>query len=256
MNASAVLTIGVVLLASLATADNAALSMGGLPRMLRGHPTVAMQSERVDMTTYLDHVDTKCVFTFANIGPACTVRMGFPDFGFGGYQPSKEHPRSCFTKYQSFVDGKPVKTALTVGAKSGEQWQVKDVKFGSHSPRTVTEMYTTRVGGAVLDIVIGNAFYLLHTGSSWKGAIGTGVVTVQFDKSAKVGPPLQLFVASSGMSKETYIGNVKKPGAVVAQGPGVPQLINNRIVFRFKDLKPTENNNILIAYRSRVPGKQ
>src|SRR4051794_11540766 len=74
-------------------ADDASISWGGAPRLLKGHRWVEMRSEVVRMTVGERRVHVDCRFVFENRGPACSVRMGFPDNGEGGYDEDDAEDR-------------------------------------------------------------------------------------------------------------------------------------------------------------------
>src|SRR5436853_1875311 len=99
-----------------ARADNAALTMGGVPKVLSSHRSIAMQSEEVKLTLHFDRIEADCTFNFVNTGAACNVRMGFPDFA------SWDKHGSVFSKFASYVDGKPVRCKHLVGNVPDEDW--------------------------------------------------------------------------------------------------------------------------------------
>ena len=75
-------------------ANGSAMTNGGSPQMLEGHPTVQMESEVIRITVGKETVRAGCRFVFHNFSPVCTVRMGFPDEGCDG---GPESPRGWFT---------------------------------------------------------------------------------------------------------------------------------------------------------------
>src|SRR5579862_1086347 len=143
----AVAPLLVLTLVASASGDNAAMTTGGVPSMLSAHPSVSMVREIVKITVHSDRVDTDCTFVFKNEGVACNVKMGFPDFGMWAYAEGKAPGRSWFKSFQSYVDGKPVKTKLEVGKAPGEQWQVKTVLFEKNGSHVVREVYSNEAGG-------------------------------------------------------------------------------------------------------------
>src|SRR4028118_808793 len=72
-----------------ALANDAGISFGGSPRLLKGHPSVAMASEVIVMTIDEEKVTVDCNFVFKNNGKATQVRMGFPDEGQGEDDPDE-----------------------------------------------------------------------------------------------------------------------------------------------------------------------
>ena len=80
------------LIVQAARADDGGISFGGSPHLLKGHATVAMKSEVVKMDVHDKVIKVDCRFLFHNSGPACTVRMGFPDEGTGAAEPYQGFP--------------------------------------------------------------------------------------------------------------------------------------------------------------------
>jgi len=246
----AVLIAGVV--AAVAMGDNAALTSGGLPKMMVAHPSIRMAQEDVTVTMHADHVDTECIFRFTNDGVACTVNMGFPDFGLWAYAITWDKPRSMFKRFQSYVDGKPVPTKLVRGSAPGEQWQTKLVRFPSHGTRIVKELYRTELGGIADKILVCAASYILHTGASWKGNIGKATVIVTFAPDSEVALPLVSYVNPLGSpsqeARDQYLANMEKPGAVFPLCKIKPEIKGNSLIFRRDNWRPSKDDDILVFF--------
>ena len=244
------IAVGLLGLGTIAPADNAALTSGGLPRMMSGHPTISMVSEVVKVVVHGKRVDTDCTFVFDNLGNACTVNMGFPDFGMWAYDYVHQKPKSIFKSFQSYVDGKRVATRLVLGADKREQWQTKLVSFEKDGSRVVREVYSTELGGAAASIDVGAASYVLHTGASWKGGIGKATVRFEFAPETEVVGPLDV-KNISGMQKltEKDLAHVLKPGGVIVVGPGNPTVHGASLVFEKSHWKPTTDDDILILFK-------
>ena len=96
-----VVVAGLLALGVRASANDGGIHMGGSPGLLHGHPTVTMTGEVIKMTVDDAKVTVDCRFVFTNNGPACTVRMGFPDQGVGADDPDEEveisnwHPKKA-----------------------------------------------------------------------------------------------------------------------------------------------------------------
>jgi hypothetical protein len=232
---------------AIANADNAALTTGGLPKMMKAHPSIRMAAETVDLFVHKNTIETVCTFTFVNDGPACTVNMGFPDFGLWAYASTPKPPRSMFKKFQSFVDGKSVKTKLIPGALPGEQWQTKLVSFQAKSKRIIRETYTTELGGVADQETLGAASYLLHTGSSWKGNIGRAVVTVTFAPDSELIPPF-VIDPDAIKSHSTLMAHMAKPGAIVSTSRIKPQISGASLIFTRENWRPTKEDDILVFF--------
>jgi WD40 repeat protein len=239
-------------------ANNTALAAGGSPAALRSHPSVRMRSEKVRITIEDKRVTTDCAFVFENTGPACTVRMGFPDRGFGAFDPDEEHqhdwrarpPRSTFESFMSWVDGAKVATKLIRSNKPGGFWHAKTVRFAAHGRRTVRDLYTTEVGFA--ETGHGREYrasYVLQTGASWHGRIGRTEVIVTFERRGmraplRPAPARQVEGAWSGPDRDWS----KEQGRVFYVGPCKPRVRGSSLVFVRKNWRPTSASDIHLVF--------
>jgi hypothetical protein len=183
-----------VLLCGVASAwadDGAMDGVGGALHAMQEHPSIVMQSEVVNVRIANYTADVRCLFVFHNTGRATTVKMGFPESGWGDAVDAA-NPRG-FDRFRSWVDGKPVRTKIEGLTKDGtgyHRWRTKQVKFGAGQTRRVEVRYRAGLG----DVSDGSCTftYVMTTGASWKGKIGHAKVTIQFadmpgasDSSAK-----------------------------------------------------------------------
>ncbi len=145
---------GLCALSPHASANDGGISMGGTPRLLSGHPSVSMTSEVINIVVDKDGYTVDCRFVFTNTGPACAVRMGFPDEGSGANDPDEENgaediqhtpPRTTFTSFRSYIDGNPAATKLVRGSEEGHYWHTKMVRFPANGVRRIRDVYTQRI---------------------------------------------------------------------------------------------------------------
>lgn len=231
-------------------ADNAALTAGGQPRMMSSHPQVRMASEVVSMVVTKKRVLTDCTFVFRNSGKACTVRMGFPDFGMWAYAHPSKKARTRFKSYRSYVNGHPVKTNLILGKEPGEQWQVKQVLFPANGTVVVREQYTNEIGGIATKMVIASAAYVVHTGASWKGPIGHARFTLKFSEDTELPTPFQVKLGKWPKDfNEQVMDFIAKPGGIFATGPCQPTVKDRTMVFEKTNWMPQKSDDIYVFYR-------
>jgi len=172
---------GVVCFAATGWGDDGAIEgVGGAMHAMRGHPSIVMESETVDVAISPKGADVKCLFLFRNDGPATAVKMGFPERGWGDVD--YEHPTG-FLSFRSWVDEKPVPTkteGYNAGRSTGmwERWRTKVVDFSAGQTRRVEVQYRDKLGKNI----DGSAFfeYIFTTGASWKGKIGHAKLTIRF----------------------------------------------------------------------------
>jgi hypothetical protein len=251
-------------------ANDASLDLSGSPRLMAGHPSVRMQSERIFLRVEKNRVQADCRFTFVNTGPACVVRMGFPDDSYERRaSASTDAPfKSGFTSFQSYVDGRAVPTRTESAADSptagGDNtlWRVKMVAFGArgkrNSVRRVREVYTVPIGSE-LTFLSSLAGYTLHTGSSWKGPIGKSEVEVLFARPLGRRALRALSMAdlnptnrplTEGDTIERIAGPLKMPGTVVYQGPGRAQVLGGRSLRWVRtNWRPTKKDDIVLHFK-------
>lgn len=152
--------------------DTAIRGIGGAIQPMKEHPTVVMERMEVDIDLYRTYARVDCRFAFHNTGAATFVRMGFPEIAF--YQPRRRHPVG-FARFATWIDGKRVWASIE-GLKwvkpenHWTRWRVKRVSFAPGQTRITRVCYQAPLGEGGEP---GRWFqYVVHTGGSWKGAIG------------------------------------------------------------------------------------
>jgi hypothetical protein len=242
-----------------AHANDGAISYGGSPSLLSGHPSVTMQSEVVMMTIGKENVLVDCRFVFKNSGKKCSVRMGFPDRGEGGADPDESASgdwktnlaKSTFNWFKSYVDDQLVKTALIRGGGSGEFWHAKNVAFGAGQSRRVRDVYSVPVGGQIAPNG-GGAFdetsYILHTGKSWHGKIGRSEVIVKFarDMKGKVLKPSWYRFSENTFDKVDWPS--VRGSKVLYHGPDKAQVSGLTMRFVRTNWEPEVKDDIWLAF--------
>ncbi|BDI28662.1 hypothetical protein CCAX7_007130 [Capsulimonas corticalis] len=250
--------LGLLALAALpARADDGGITFGGSPRLLSGHKTIAMDSEVVTMDVRDQTVTVHCRFVFKNHGPACTVRMGFPDQARGerAFQddPKKPpNPNGTFNSFTSKVDGKPAPTSVVIDAANNSNvWHAKTVAFGANQTHIVEDDYSTYVGGQITDhnSAISQTYYVLHTGSSWNGNIGRAEVIVRFHRKKMPGPLKAIDLRKIGNPEA---GDIKLapygPNAVVWRGPSTPTIAGTTLRFVRSNFKPQYLDDVILYF--------
>lgn len=242
-----------------ARADDAEVSYGGSPSALQGTGQVSMQSEVVLLDIGPHKVKADCQFVFKNNGPACTIRMGFPDGDstYNGEDP-KGPPQSVFSSFQSWVDGKPAATQLVNG--KDYTWHVKNVSFPANGIRRVREVYTVDIGSDVGGKhPMATAYYVLHTGASWRGPIGRMEVIARFRRSKHAHAtrgntfqdvvPLSLrAIGDDGLHLKKWARPDQE--VVVYDGPGTAQVEHNVLRWVRTNIRPTEKDDVYLAFKS------
>lgn len=171
------------LLPGLALANDTALSVrGGLAGAMSEHPSIRMVTALITADLHNHYSLVQCEYLFRNEGPATTVSMGFPSLpGYGDVPDLEVAPE--LRDFRSWIDGKPVATRQVQQAKQeGEdarrRWYVKEVPFAPGQERKVRNSYRQPNG----HVSTGEQFlpYVLSTGASWHGPIGSVEVRVRW----------------------------------------------------------------------------
>ena len=253
-----------------ARANDGGIAWGGSPKLLSSHPSVAMRSEVITMNVGKENVTVDCRFVFKNYGRATTVRMGFPDEGSGDMDVDQEadtsnsnwkttKPRSMFTSFKSWVNGVPTKTEFVRSDTFSQNWHAKTVYFPSSSTRLVRDLYTVPIGGQVARYGYYNqAFYTLHTGASWRGAIGRSEIVVNFPnlKDAILKPVRLQKLDDSGVKVlESKLRADKGKATVVYVAPVAPTAKGRTLRFVRTNWNPTKRDDILLffGYQKAMP---
>lgn len=186
-----------------------------------------------------------CRFTFRNEGAATSARIGFPDV-FGNAEASDE-PRSVYKSFASYVDGKRVPTKF-VTTSNPNNWQVKTVRFGKGQTRKVRNTYRVNLGLYTLSGSIRGheqmrniAEYIVSTGRSWKGNIGSTKVIFEFTKASTVRAPISL--AEDDLSSGESSFWAKNRGLVRWSGFAKPRLEGLKVIFERKNWEPKSEDD-------------
>ena len=113
------LTLPLVLLSTLALANDAWVGYGGAPKVMKDHSSIRLDYERVVIMIRDKTVKVDCAFEFQNECPATTVRMGFPDYdSHAEYDGGEgEGVQSLYSSFVSYVNGKKAKMSLVADGR-------------------------------------------------------------------------------------------------------------------------------------------
>lgn len=241
------------LLAGSARANDASLSTSGTPKLMNGHPSIVMESEVVRMLIEKEKVSVNCEFVFVNRGPATTVRMGFPDNEVFESEEEGGELKPHLLSFDSYVDGKQVKTTLTRGAKQGARWHVKDVVFPAKGRRVIRDVYEVPIGARITSRNTNAELvsYLLHTGASWHGNIGNTLLVVTFDRAdmpTTLVPRLMEPMAKTKIFDKTWPSGA---ATVYYRGPSKPIVTGRILRFSRANWRPGPDDDLLLAFNNR-----
>ncbi|MBN1886002.1 MAG: hypothetical protein JW876_10840 [Candidatus Krumholzibacteriota bacterium] len=167
--------------------DSAIMHVGGTIQPMDEHPSVRLVAEHVHARIFRKHALVECVFFLKNEGPPIDVTIGFPNHGGGESSPE------LFDSFESYVDGQRVDVRiLENGDRRPSAWYCKDVRFEAGELKAIRNVYRGRHS---FDTMHDNWFtYVLHTGASWLGPIGSVNIVLTFedfgtDQLWKIEPP-------------------------------------------------------------------
>lgn len=248
-------------------ADAARISAGGAAHQMKGGGMVSMESEivRIKISDHLQEVD--CTFEFENNGPACSVRIGFPDFSNIPDLTSKDtatNLKPSFLSYQCYVDGKESKSELVPadddygGDDDVKLWHASDVQFPANSKLTVRDCYTQLPDLSPADIqkpiqqCIKVTRYILQTAASWPGAVKRADIYVTFDKGVTPAPIEAISVQDvmhSGVKSSKEWWSKASAHTVCYSASVKPSVDGQELHFTLTDFRPTEKDDLLLLYQ-------
>jgi len=192
-----------------ARADDGSIeTVGGAVHLMNTHSSVRMVSEKVRARVTPDLIEVDCEFVMKNEGPADTVLVGFPDGAIGPYQGGGEEYE--IQSFRSWVDGAEVKCRRIPDAGGIEaivtSWWTKKVTFPTGGVRKIRDHYTVSpswhpnlAGQADSEEVVDRSFqYILWTGASWKGNIGSADIVATVD-----GIPLERITGTTPLAHQS-----------------------------------------------------
>ncbi|HLK60973.1 MAG TPA: hypothetical protein VKU00_30695 [Chthonomonadaceae bacterium] len=257
---------GLAILSVCASANDGGIAFGGSPGLLRGHPSVSMTSEVVKITIQGHQSRVVCDFVFTNHGPACRVRMGFPDEGYGASDPDEEEadfkdkpPHTTFTSFRSYVDGKPTATKLIRANTEGHYWHTKTVFFPANSALHIRDVYTQDIGGGIVQAgqkggQADQVGYVLHTGASWHGPIGRSEIDITFPAKLIHGAlrPVPVRRISKAKNDPRWLKSRVAPNVIVWEGPCAPTVHGRTLRFVRTNWRPKASDDIELTYNYRL----
>lgn len=210
--------------------------------------TVSMQSEVVKIHVSKHMIKADCSFVFENAGPACTVRMGFPDQASMPLHDPRKHIRGSFLSFSASVDGKKIKSEVIEDndVENGFGiWHASNVTFGDNESKVVRNIYTVRPGIVPVSekTYAKSVHYILKTAASWGRPVKRGDIYVTFDRLAI---PAALKIVLDKNSKEDW--NNYSPQNIAWIGNGEPRVEGRTVHYAFTNLTPTEDDDILLLY--------
>lgn len=255
----------VVVGSAIGLADDAAMSFGGSPKILRGHPSVTMLYERVTIHVGRTSTTYDCTFKFKNTGPATSVRIGFPDRGFGANETADseeigqakekgtiKRPYTMLEHFVSYVDGKRVETKLEGTQELAQSWHTKIVRFGAGESHVIRNKFAVTGSGGICaaGMMLQDVRYIINTGASWKGNIEKAVVDVVFDiPSMKTIHALRATAISDKTAYDSMKWKTLPKNTVAYMGLGKVQAKKNHLIFEKSNFKPTKRDDIIVNYR-------
>jgi hypothetical protein len=159
-----------------AYADDAAIiHVGGTIRPMDEHPSIRLVAEHVHARIYKKHSVFECIFFLRNDGPETIVDIGFPNHG------DTEDFDLRFEYFESFVNGRKVEIQILEDPqKSPSIWYCKKVGFGEGELKAIRNVYKGRNSfNTIKDTWVA---YVLHTGGSWAGTIGSASIVFSFEE--------------------------------------------------------------------------
>lgn len=260
MLALAIITLGLL------SPDDGAMVVGGAPRLMKGHSAIRLVAERVYVRVDDRYQSVDCWFAFKNDGPKCTVTMGFPDFGYGSYETQhnedvdeakrKRRKRPVFhgiERFKSWVDDKEVSLKRVSESDAAVGWFTKKVTFAKNGWRRVRVSYINELGSGFTNSGghISEAGYVLHTGASWKGAIGSVIVVFDFKGNHPLPIRLKPVPDILQSAYESRNWRLVPKTTMMYSAFSNPKVVGRTVTFRAKNLEPDEDDDVRICFGFR-----
>lgn len=191
---------------------------------------ISMIEEEVIITrTTYSGIHVKCTFLFKNT----SEKLIKATVGFPGNEYFTEHPSNTLTDFVTVIDGKrlKIKTKNEIVEETKNDnppmfrnWYTWEMKFPPKS--TVKVENTYGCGLSIAQLYGPNClYYELSTGANWNGKIGKATIKIIYDSAEEL---------------ENNVCEINPKGWVRN---------DNKIIWEFKDIKPTEADNIAICER-------
>lgn len=200
---------------------------GRVSRIKGNNSSVKMESETVKIDIFKNTYTVQAEFIFKNYGKSHTEMIGFPESGGGAdfTLPKK----SSFLKFQSWVNGKLIKTTRKMAHNNEAGYSsfwVKSVDFKNGEIKKIKVQYTSIPGDSSSgeNLVVYN-----FTGGNWKGKVNKSELLLKFHNPGKT-------IYSIYISKENKPKN---------------ELLNGYHHFLWKNWEAEEN--FLVGYISTYP---
>ena len=152
--------------------DSAITNIGGTIRPMDEHPSVRLLAEHVHARILKKHALVECIFFLQNEGPESIVEMGFPCY--------TGEDTGQFEYFESYVDGQKVDIEILEDKQqSPSVWYCKEVRFKEGALKVIRNVYKSGYGGNTMGDIWFT--YVLHTGASWRGTIGSVNIVLSFE---------------------------------------------------------------------------
>ena len=128
-------------------------------------------------------------------------------------------------------------------------WHAKDVAFRRGATRTVRVAYDADGGGATSsDKSVREAAYVLHTGASWRGPIGSAEVVVRFPKGILKGPIRLLGRKGERRGYDLKDWARRPKGTVVWKGYAKPTVHGRETRFVRRAFEPRKAGDVSVVF--------
>jgi hypothetical protein len=214
-----------------------------------------MESEKIKLKIGPTWTSVTCAFVFRNNGPACEVKVGFPDQAFGPHRDDASDDAKLH-EFQVFVDGKKTSTTEVSGDEgdSSVLWHQRAIPFKRHQTRYILDQYRVRTGTAEAsgNVAIHEVGFLMHTGSSWKGSIKKVNILAQFDDGLM---SEDIDAKSARLMHVKWATDYENWGdvdhhTVYYHAFGHPDVDGNTLTFEASQLEPSKTSDIYLYFRA------
>lgn len=207
--------------------DAVIFATGGTARLMTPHPSIRMVREEVYVKLYPDRAEVDCTFVFKNEGKATTVQIGFPETKQGGTD-MKPQESPMLDNFRAYLDGRPTTYRILKAQKDDYDfayWYVRKVRFEAGQQRTTRVTFSAMLGANSIGEDLFE--YVLHTGASWQGTIGSGRIVID----------------TTHLLPDYTVVDILRDNRFRRQG--------YLLIWEFNNLEPTREDDLLISIAPR-----
>lgn len=195
---------------------------------------ISMEKEFINVHLYKNFAVVKGEYYMKNnSNKSIKINIGYPETGFFVNKKVENVIFNNLEKLQIVINKENINFKTVVNDNKDKSWYVWETNFEPNSVKKITVYYIVNTNNARIkkgyDSDFGNGFaYILESGKIWKDRIKEGLVAIKLMENLNINDLYGVFPENQLKYDEE----------------------KNYILYKFSNLEPTEDNNIIIRYSS------